>query len=1536
MLVRAGRPIVVVLALIAGLLGVAVMQTGTAAASTTVQDRVVSPTPVAWTPRVNDGEVDTIAQVGNTMVIGGQFTSVSNSSGGNTVTRKYIAAFDATTGALVSGFAPDLNGVVNKVLPGPVAGTVLVGGAFSTVNGVARRNVALLNVSTGAVVSSFATATMNGLVNSMAVSGNRLYIGGTFTTVGGKTHSRIASLNLTTGALDPFVNNQLSVNHNWYDGCSGCAQAAVSVKYLDVSADGSTLIATGNFKVADGYDRDQIVNIDLTGSSATVRPDWKSNAYTARCYDWAFDTYMRGLAMAPDGSYFVVVTTGGANAGAHCDAAARFNIGDRGQDVQPVWTDFAGGDTYTTVEVSGTAIYTGGHMRWVNNDYGSDSAGSGAVPRAGLVALDPQNGLPLSWNPGRNPRGYGVTAMLATSAGLWLGSDTTYIGNRQYLRPRLAFFPLTGGSTLPANQPMSLPANVYLGGAIGGATNSNILYRFNTGGELIGAIDNGPDWLGDSDAAAYRTGDANSAGWGGGVPVTSAVPSTTPNAIFDSESWGPSTGSGEMAYHLPVPAGQQVTVRLYLANRCSCTANAGNRVFNVSIDGNSVLNNYDIVADVGDQTGTMKSYSITSDGTVDIAFGHVTENPLIDGIEIVKDGAAPPPVQAGTLSRRWFDGSASSTADTAVASSIDWSTVRGAVQVDGNLFYGGTDGKLHKVSYNGQNFGSSQVLDPYHDPLWCPVRTGSGDTVFCGVDPNLAMSSVTAMAYSSGRLYYTLLGQTGLYYRYFTPESGVIGALQFQATGTLPAGSPALLISGGSLYFADRSTGNLSKVAFSPAGISGTPTLVSGPGIDGRDWRARAVFMAPGPNGPQPPKPPVASFTGSCTDMTCSFDGSASSDPDGTITNYLWDFGDGTTQPGGSTAAHTYTNPGQYTVKLTVTDNSGLTGSAQQTVNPSTAPPAAPVASFTQTCDQLDCSFDGSGSSTGATGALTYAWTFGDGSTGTGVNPSHTFGSAGTYPVKLTVTDSLSRSASITKQVTVSTANPVTPIAFVSAAASNAQKSTAQVKIPAETQAGDGLLALLSLGTNPSTTVAAPAGWTLEATGTNNGFVSRVYRHTATASDAGSTATFTFNGLTKASLDVAVYRGVATGDFVTATGASYGAGTARQAPAANVTTDGSWVLSWWTDKSNGTTTGWTLPNGLVKRSGSFGSGGGAVSSVVADANGAVPTGNYAARSATSNASGNKADAWTIVLTPAGSTPPTPAAPVARFTSNCTQLSCSFDATTSTTGAPGALTYAWNFGDNSTGSGANTTHTYAAGTYTVTLTVKDSLNRTDDVSHDVTVSQAPPVGNVTFVAGNTANGTLNAGKVTIPSQVTAGDGLVLLLSVASTERAPATPAGWTKVGDETGTKGMTTLVYTRTATASDAGSTVSAAYTGGYSKTAVTVLAYRGVATGAFLTAKSTAYSASSATREAPAAPVATDGSWVLSWWTDKSAATTTGWTLPGGLTKRTESYGTGAGAVSSITADAGPVNAGTYPARTATSTAPSGNAVAWTLVIAPA
>src|SRR4051812_7773261 len=104
-----------------------------------------SAVPSAVTPNIDDGAVWSVAQVGNTLVMGGSFTAIGG------VSHPYIAAINATTGAIVPGFAASTNGQVYSVLPGPNDHTVYVGGDFTQVNGQAQQILTMLDTGTGQI-----------------------------------------------------------------------------------------------------------------------------------------------------------------------------------------------------------------------------------------------------------------------------------------------------------------------------------------------------------------------------------------------------------------------------------------------------------------------------------------------------------------------------------------------------------------------------------------------------------------------------------------------------------------------------------------------------------------------------------------------------------------------------------------------------------------------------------------------------------------------------------------------------------------------------------------------------------------------------------------------------------------------------------------------------------------------------------------------------------------------------------------------------------------------------------------------------------------------------------------------------------------------------------------------------------------------------------------------------------------------------------------------------------------------------------------
>jgi PKD repeat protein len=1261
-------------AVIAAVMATFAVGTGTASAAI-AQGTIVTATPSDVTPYVLDNRVLDLAEVGDRIVVAGDFTQVrdASSNGGEAFAQPYVFAFDKVTGRIDRSFAPAVAGQVNAVEAGP-DGTVYLGGTFATVNGTTARNLAQVSLATGARVPAFAPSGVNGAVNDLDLAGGRLYLGGFFNAVQGAPHGGLATVNPTTGAVDEFLGVDVGVNHNWP---TGPTRAAVGVKDLDVSPDGSRLVAIGNFKLADGISRDQVVSVLLpSAGAAVVDPNWHTRRYEPAC-STSYDYYVRDVDFAPDGSYFVIVTTGAKFTGTLCDTAARWDVGVTGTDLQPRWVAETGGDTLHSVAITGAAVYVGGHQRWLNNPLGADRARGGAVPRPGLGALDPRTGIPLSWNPGRNPRGIGAEALLATSTGLYVGSDTEFIGNRAYYRPRLASFPLAGGTELPREDTGAIPGNVYLAGrsvASGGVGTADVISR-----------------------------------------------------SFDGTTAGPNTG-----------------------------------------------------------------------------------------------------VSAG---------------------GIDWGRVRGAFLVDGTLYYAWQNNafsySLMKRSFDGRTFGPASGVDPYNDPAWSAVDTGS-NTTFRGAVPSFyslnELPYVTAMAYRDGRLYYTLSNSQSLFYRNFSPDSGVMSETRFVAATTGFGSVSGLILSGSSTYVASSADGALRKVNT----VTGASAVVSGPAVDGRDWRTRALFLGPTPN-----KAPVAAFTTDCLGLACAFDGTGSSDADGAVASYAWDFGDGTTATG-PTPRTTFATEGERTVRLTVTDDEGATTTVGQVV--SVEAPSEPGIALRA--------------------------------------------SAGT------------------------TARPVTSVSL---------------DVPAAVQPGDGLVMVLS--TNSAVIGTAPAGWTaagVHAAGT--AMTTQVFSKVATAADAGTPVRVPLSGSAAVSLQVLAYSGTSgTAPVVSVTGAADGAGTAHTTPVVEAA-EGSMVLSIWSDKS-ASAHRFVAPSTVTERTNLAGTGTGDVATLVADSGQPVPAGTVGGQTATVATASSRATMLTVVLREAEPpAPPAPnQAPTALISSSCAALDCAFDGSGSTDLDGSVDSYAWEFGDGQSSTEAAPRHSYAAaGEYAVTLTVTDDRGAVNAATATVTVAPAPaPQAMGLRASAGTAARPVTSVSVDVPAAVQAGDGLVLVLGTNSAVTGTA-PEGWTLAATQPDGGKMTTQVFSRVATAADAGSTITVGVGTVSSALTLQLMAYSGTAsTGPVASVTGAAGGGGGTAHTTPLAD-APAGSWVLSIWSDKAPAARQ-FTAPAGLAERSNLAGVGNGDVATLVADSGgPVAGGQVGGLTATVPTASSRSTMLTVVLAPA
>lgn len=392
---------------------------------------VVNANPVDTTPHVLDGQTEAVLDLGTRVLVGGKFTQVKRWSKPEVFTRPNLFAYSKAKGEVDTTFTPALNGKVTALLQAP-DGNVFVAGQFKNVGGVIGSSYLIkINPVTGAVVSAFAPS-INGMVYDIHLANGKLYVGGTFTKVRNLVRTNFAVLDPTTGKANTtdvaFV---------------GAAAGTTRVMRFDATPDGRKLVVIGNFTKVGGLTRQNAAVLDLTAAGGASVNGWTTDLYRYGLCSSTYDTYVFDVDVSPDGSWFVIVTTGGPRGTATlCDTAARWEMNVNGP-ATTTWRNYTGGDSLTSVAITGPAVYVAGHQRWANNPQGADTAGPGALARQGIAALDPTTGKALTWNPGRD-RGLRAFRLVPTAEGLYVLSDSQKFAGE--FHPRLTYLTVAGGT----------------------------------------------------------------------------------------------------------------------------------------------------------------------------------------------------------------------------------------------------------------------------------------------------------------------------------------------------------------------------------------------------------------------------------------------------------------------------------------------------------------------------------------------------------------------------------------------------------------------------------------------------------------------------------------------------------------------------------------------------------------------------------------------------------------------------------------------------------------------------------------------------------------------------------------------------------------------------------------------------------------------------------------------------------------------------------------------------------------------------------
>ncbi|OFI38958.1 hypothetical protein BIU82_16780 [Arthrobacter sp. SW1] len=1204
---------------------------------------------VAWTQVI----------IGNTVYVGGNFTEARpfGAAPGTGVARANLLAYNLTTGALSTTFAPTTNGEVTALAASPDGSRLYAGGSFTTVNGSTVWRLVALNPANGAIITSFLPK-VSASVRAIVATADTVYFGGLFDAVGSVSRGRLAAVTAANATLLPW--NPVA--------------AGGRVNALALAPNGASMVVGGAFTSLNGSTNPGFGLGRVDTNTGTLMPFPINNVVRNGGTNGAITT------LATDGAN---VYGAGYTFGRTSTLEGMFSV--NWSDNSTKWIEDCHGDTYS-IAPQGDVVYLAGHAHYCGNVDGFPQTQPWQFNRALAFSKAATGVLTQESHGYTNFAGTPAPSLLNWYPFLDAGSFTGQDQGPWSVASTADYVAMAGEFTIVNNQPQqglvryakSSIAPNQRGPRVDG---TNLNPTLSTPGPGQVRVRWQANWDQDNRELTYQVlRDSN-------VIRTIEQPSTfwdRPGMTFLDTGLTP---------------GQEYRYRVFArdpfgneARSDTVTITAGgtappSSAYAASVQADDPVNYWRL----GEPSGVT---GVDSAGKDDLE--------LMPGVTFGASGA----VNGEANTAASFNGTTSSVAfNPTLAKRPNVFSVEAWFRT--NTITGG-----EIIGYGNTQSDVSADKDR-------TVYMSNTGRLYFGVRPDGGTRQTinTTGSYNNNQWHHVVatLGPNGM--QLFV--DGVLQASRADVTTAWPIDA-YWRIGGDTLgSWADRPlsrylAGQIDEVAIYPAVLPLS--------------RVQAHYVASGRTVNAPPAPPVARFTTSTNGLTVSVDGTTSSDANGPITAYAWNFGDGGTGSGVA-AQHTYAAGGTYTVTLTVTDNTGNTDSETHPVTVTAPPPnQPPSAAFTATADDLAVAFDGSGSADPDGTIAAYAWTFGDGGTATTAAPSHSYAVAGTYAVKLTVTDDDGATGTLTKNVTVTAPPPDTVLAAdafgrttsggwgsadtggpwtIAGGATNFAVNGGSGAMTIGT-AGQSRSALLNSVSSADVDarvevsadkVANGGGWFASLLGRHAG--SNDYRAKVKVASTGAVSLYltrvvggaeatiagplNIAGLTVAANERLVLRLKLQGVNATAvSGKVWRAGTAE--PAA-------WQLT-----VNDSTDALEVPGGV-----------GLVSYLSGSSTNVPVVLRYDGLNAT-----------------AGGNPTPNVAPVAAFTSSVSNLTASFNAGGSTDNDGTIAAYAWNFGDASNGSGQAPSHTYAAaGTYQVTLTVTDDDGATDAVTHAVTVTDPPP-------------------------------------------------------------------------------------------------------------------------------------------------------------------------------------------------------------------
>jgi PKD repeat protein len=967
--------------LLATLAGLALVVSGLAAsgsspavADSAPQDPQDPETPATVTadalPTVQiNGVVWSQAVVGNRVYAGGSFTTARPPGGsGGTVSRTHLLAYDITTGALVNGFAPTLNGQVLSVALSPDQTRLYVGGEFTTVNGQTRRRIAAFNAATGALITSFAPP-VNYDVHAIVATNTTVYAGGNFGGVGNQNRANLAAFNASNGAL-----------LNWAPQATGGY-----VWSMAMNPAGTKIAVGGSFTALNGSSNPGYGLGMVDATTGASLPMAVNNYVRNGTADGAITTLTADAENVYGGGY-TFGKTGGTWEGMF---AASWDGG------AVTWLNDCHGDSYS-MHAQGDVVYTASHTHYCENIDGirQGDGGVGDYPYFRAVAMGVEPTGTVSWEPDQGryysfegqPRSSVLTWYPNLNAGTYTGQSQgpwSVAGNSDYIVMGGEFTRVNGQN----QQGLVRFAKPSIAPNDRGPTLFNTTYPLNVSSTEAGKVR--INWTTnediDNDYLTYRLyrDDQNGSG---------LIHSRSVRARWWNHYGMGFTDTG-------VAPGSTHRYRVAVTDPFGNIANSPWTTVTVASTGSDSA--YVEAVEASEPTHWWRFGEASGTTSADSA----GFRPLTSSGSVTRGVAGAIPSDPDNRAIRFPGASTARAYTTTIDDPPDLFTVEAWFRTTSL-----TGGKI--IGRGNRNTSGSSKHDRQ-------LYLNSAGQLAFGVKPNASRLVVTSPGtYRDGAWHHAVASLSPAGMKLYV--DGVLRAQRadvqtaehlargyWRIGGDTVSGWPSAPLSG---YL----NGDIDEVAIYKRALS--------------DAEVAAHYGA-GTGAPVPNFPPTASFTTDVDDLDVSV-ASTSTDSDGTIVDTSWNWGDGSPASSGTTATHTYASAGSYTITLTVTDDDGATHSTTAPVVVS--PNQAPVAAFTVSQDGLGIDVDSAGSSDPGGTIVSRSWDWGDGSApGSGTTASHVYPAADTYTVTLTVTDDDGATGQVSQDVTVS-GPPPPPAPFAS------------------------------------------------------------------------------------------------------------------------------------------------------------------------------------------------------------------------------------------------------------------------------------------------------------------------------------------------------------------------------------------------------------------------------------------------------------------------------------------------------------------------